>query len=73
MLTKATPVTENSGSITTQDGTRLFYRDWTSGQPVVVSHGWALNADARDDQLEFIATNGYRAIAHDRERLSEST
>jgi quercetin dioxygenase-like cupin family protein len=68
MLTNATPVTENSGSITTQDGTRLFSKDCGSCQPVVFSHGWPLNADAWDDQLDFVATNGYRAMVHDPER-----
>jgi non-heme chloroperoxidase len=54
------------GSVTTKDGTRIFYKDWGSGQPVVFSHGWPLNADAWDDQAMFVAANGYRAIAHDR-------
>jgi len=53
-------------TITTKDGTKIFYKDWGSGQPVVFSHGWPLNADAWDDQLFFFASNGYRAIAHDR-------
>jgi non-heme chloroperoxidase len=52
--------------ITTKDGAEIFYKDWGSGQPVVFSHGWPLNADAWDDQLFFFASNGYRAIAHDR-------
>jgi non-heme chloroperoxidase len=54
------------GNITTKDGTSIFYKDWGSGPPVVFSHGWPLNADAWDDQLLFVAANGYRAIAHDR-------
>jgi non-heme chloroperoxidase len=53
-------------SVTTADGTRIYYKDWGSGQPVVFSHGWPLNADAWDDQMLFIASHGYRAIAHDR-------
>jgi non-heme chloroperoxidase len=53
-------------TITTKDGAEIFYKDWGSGQPVVFSHGWPLNADAWDDQLFFFASNGYRAIAHDR-------
>jgi non-heme chloroperoxidase len=53
-------------TITTKDGTQIFYKDWGAGQPVVFSHGWPLNADAWDDQLFFFASNGYRAIAHDR-------
>lgn len=52
--------------ITTKDGTEIFYKDWGSGQPVVFSHGWPLNADAWDEQLLFVANHGYRAIAHDR-------
>ncbi|MFI0240627.1 alpha/beta fold hydrolase [Streptomyces sp. NPDC016845] len=53
-------------SITTRDGTEIFYKDWGSGRPVVFSHGWPLNADAWDDQLHLVASHGYRAIAHDR-------
>ncbi len=52
--------------ITTKDGTNIFYKDWGTGQPVVFSHGWPLNADDWDDQMEFVAAHGYRAIAHDR-------
>jgi non-heme chloroperoxidase len=54
------------GTVTTEDGTRIFYKDWGSGQPVVFSHGWPLNADAWDDQALVVAANGWRAIAHDR-------
>ena len=53
-------------TIKTNDGTTIFYKDWGTGQPVVFSHGWPLNADAWDEQLYFFASNGYRAIAHDR-------
>ncbi|MDR3568141.1 MAG: alpha/beta hydrolase [Syntrophobacteraceae bacterium] len=53
-------------SITTQDGTQIYYNDWGSGQPVVFSHGWPLNADAFEDQMFFLASAGYRCIAHDR-------
>ncbi|TME49374.1 MAG: alpha/beta hydrolase [Chloroflexi bacterium] len=56
----------STNMITTRDGTKLFYKDWGTGQPVVFSHGWPLNADAWDDQLMFVASHGYRAIAHDR-------
>jgi non-heme chloroperoxidase len=52
--------------VTTQDGTQIFYNDWGTGQPVVFSHGWPLSADAFEDQMFFLATHGYRCIAHDR-------
>jgi non-heme chloroperoxidase len=52
--------------ITTKDGTELYYKDWGSGQPVVFSHGWPLTADAWEAQMFFLASNGYRCIAHDR-------
>jgi non-heme chloroperoxidase len=54
------------GTIGTRDGTVLFYKDWGSGQPVVFSHGWPLNADAWDGQLNHMASHGFRALAHDR-------
>jgi non-heme chloroperoxidase len=53
-------------TITTKDGTQIFYKDWGHGRPVVFSHGWPLNSDAWDEQLMFLASQGYRAIAHDR-------
>src|SRR5262245_41995424 len=53
-------------TIKTRDNTNIFYKDWGEGQPVVFSHGWPLNADAWDGQLLFLASNGYRVIAHDR-------
>ncbi|HEY8597036.1 MAG TPA: alpha/beta hydrolase [Thermomicrobiales bacterium] len=53
-------------TITTQDGTQIYYRDWGTGQPVVFSHGWPLTGDAWDAQMLFLAANGYRCIAHDR-------
>jgi non-heme chloroperoxidase len=52
--------------ITTTDGTEIFYNDWGKGQPVVFSHGWPLSADAFEDQMFFLASDGYRCIAHDR-------
>src|ERR1044072_818024 len=53
-------------TITTKDGTQIFYKDWGKGQPIVFSHGWPLTADAFEDQMFFLAQNGYRCIAHDR-------
>lgn len=53
-------------TITTKDGTQIYYNDWGSGQPIVFSHGWPLSADAFEDQMFFLASHGYRCIAHDR-------
>jgi non-heme chloroperoxidase len=53
-------------TITTKDGSKIYYKDWGAGQPVVFSHGWPLSADAWEDQMVFLASHGYRAIAHDR-------
>jgi non-heme chloroperoxidase len=52
--------------VTATDGTRIFDKDWGTGRPVVFSHGWPLNADAWDPQLLSMASNGFRAVAHDR-------
>jgi non-heme chloroperoxidase len=51
---------------TTRDKVNIYYKDWGSGRPVVFIHGWPLNADAWEDQMKFVADNGYRGIAHDR-------
>ena len=57
---------EQGSTITTRDGTRIFYKDWGRGQPVLFSHGWPLSADAWDAQMVFLGSRGYRVIAHDR-------
>src|SRR6202011_5494967 len=61
------------GSITTNDGTEIFYKDWGSGQPIVFSHGWPLSADDWDTQMLFFLQHGYRVIAHDRRGHGRST
>nr|O31158.3 RecName: Full=Non-heme chloroperoxidase; AltName: Full=Chloride peroxidase; AltName: Full=Chloroperoxidase F; Short=CPO-F [Pseudomonas fluorescens]AAB86577.1 non-heme chloroperoxidase [Pseudomonas fluorescens] len=53
-------------TFTTRDGTQIYYKDWGSGQPIVFSHGWPLNADSWESQMIFLAAQGYRVIAHDR-------
>lgn len=53
-------------TIKTKDGTQIYYKDWGAGQPIVFSHGWPLTADAWEDQMMFLASHGYRCIAHDR-------
>ena len=52
--------------LTTKDGTKIYFKDWGEGQPVVFSHGWPLSSDAFEDQMFYLASRGYRCIAHDR-------
>jgi non-heme chloroperoxidase len=59
--------------VTAGDGAQIFYKDWGNGQPVVLSHGWPLNADSWDSQALFLASNGLRVIAHDRRGHGRST
>ena len=49
-------------TITTKDGTQIYYKDWGTGQPIVFSHGWPLSADSWEAQMMFLASNGYRCI-----------
>jgi non-heme chloroperoxidase len=60
-------------TITTRDGTTIFYKDQGSGQPVVFSHGWPLSADAWDAQMLFLGQNGFRVVAHDRRSHGRSS
>ncbi len=60
-------------TITTKDGTQIYYKDWGKGQPIVFSHGWPLTADDWDGQMLFFGQQGYRVIAHDRRGHGRST
>ncbi|MBI5600697.1 MAG: alpha/beta hydrolase [Gemmatimonadetes bacterium] len=53
-------------TMTTKDGTQIYYKDWGAGPPVVFSHGWPLSSDMWASQMLFLASRGYRCIAHDR-------
>jgi non-heme chloroperoxidase len=56
----------SSGTITTKDGTEIYYKDWGEGPVVTFSHGWPLSSDAWDGQMLFLVHNGFRVVAHDR-------
>ncbi len=60
-------------TITTKDGTQIYYKDWGTGQPIVFSHGWPLTADDWDGQMLFFGQRGYRVVAHDRRGHGRST
>src|SRR5688572_5765356 len=66
MSTAAADAQVTTTTVTMKDGTQIYYKDWGNGQPIVFSHGWPLTADAWDDQMVFLASRGYRCIAHDR-------
>jgi non-heme chloroperoxidase len=71
MITQKPTMQSNEGArtmatITTTDGTEIFYKDWGSGQPIVFHHGWPLSSDDWDNQMLFFLHQGYRVIAHDR-------
>ena len=64
---------KTTSTITTKDGTQIYYKDWGEGQPIVFSHGWPLSADDWDGQMLFFGERGYRVIAHDRRGHGRST
>jgi non-heme chloroperoxidase len=72
-MTSQTKSASGSGTITTRDGTQIYYKDWGTGQPVVFHHGWPLSSDDWDAQMLFFLAQGYRVIAHDRRGHGRST
>ncbi|RUZ77597.1 alpha/beta hydrolase [Mesorhizobium sp. M7A.F.Ca.US.006.01.1.1] len=72
-MTSQTKPSSGSGTITTKDGTQIYYKDWGAGQPVVFHHGWPLSSDDWDAQMLFFLSQGYRVIAHDRRGHGRST
>jgi non-heme chloroperoxidase len=65
-MTTQAAVEASPSTLITKDGTRIYYKDWGHGEPIVFSHGWPLSADAWEDQMVFLASRGFRCIAHDR-------
>ncbi|MBZ9799219.1 alpha/beta fold hydrolase [Mesorhizobium sp. ES1-4] len=72
-MTSQTKSGSGSGTITTKDGTQIYYKDWGTGQPIVFHHGWPLSGDDWDAQMLFFLAQGYRVIAHDRRGHGRST
>lgn len=72
-MTSQTKPSSGSGTITTKDGTQIYYKDWGTGQPIVFHHGWPLSSDDWDAQMLFFLAHGYRVIAHDRRGHGRST
>jgi non-heme chloroperoxidase len=64
---------ETMNTFVSKDGTRIFFKDWGKGKPIVFSHGWPLSADAWDSQMQFLGVQGYRVIAHDRRSHGRSS
>jgi non-heme chloroperoxidase len=60
-------------TITTEDGAKIFFKDWGTGRPVVFSHGWPLNSDSWESQMFYLAARGFRCVAHDRRGHGRST
>ena len=70
-VVKGGPVAHSVSTITTRDGVEIYYKDWgpRTGQPVVLSHGWPLNADSWESAAFHLANNGFRVVSHDRRCL----
>ncbi|ESY71409.1 alpha/beta hydrolase [Mesorhizobium sp. M0051] len=72
-MTSQPKPSSGSGTITTKDGTQIYYKDWGTGQPIVFHHGWPLSSDDWDAQMLFFLSQGYRVVAHDRRGHGRST